>query len=108
MTDCNPWLALGPAAGAPATKGGEATVEQPGAARNVVWQTRAAPPTPAESRLADALQAIFADEVYDLPGIVARLNAAGVATDSGAPWTEPVFRAEMARLGARDWARAGD
>jgi hypothetical protein len=102
MTEFNPWLAPEPA-GDRGSKGGEATVELPGAAVNVVWQTRAAPPTVDEDRLADALQRIFADEVYDLPGIVARLNAAGSTTAAGAPWTEAGFTAEFARLGARAW-----
>jgi hypothetical protein len=95
MTDANPWLAreIG------GTKGGAATLERPGEARNVAWQTRAAPPTAAETRLADALQAIFAAEVHDLPGIVARLNAAGPLAPDGAPWTEASFAAELARLG---------
>jgi hypothetical protein len=95
MAEVNPWLAQ-PDTG---TKGGEATVEAPDGARNVVWQTRAAEPTAYEHRLADALQAIFADEVYDRPGIVARLNRAGLTTEAGALWTEAGFAAEMARLG---------
>ncbi|MEJ0067877.1 MAG: recombinase-like helix-turn-helix domain-containing protein [Pseudomonadota bacterium] len=105
MTEWNPWLAPDAAAGARGTKGGEATVELPGTAPNVVWQTRASPPTDGENRLADALQAIFADEIYDLPGIVARLNRAGLTTPAGAPWTESEFTTEMARLGARAWDR---
>jgi hypothetical protein len=96
MTDANPWL--GPDSGG--TKGGEPSLERPGEARNLVWQSRAAPPTPAENRLADALQRIFADAVYDLPGIVARLNQAGLAGPGGVPWTEASFTAELARLGA--------
>jgi hypothetical protein len=91
----NPWLASAPAG----TKGGEATLEQPGAAVNIVWQTRAAAPTAYERALADALRAIFADDVHDLPGIVARLNRAGLTTEAGATWTEASFVAAMARLG---------
>jgi hypothetical protein len=95
MSDANPWL--GPDLAG--TKGGEHTLEQPGAARNLVWQSRAALPTEAENRLADALQRIFADAVYDLPGIVARLNQAGLAGPGGTPWTEASFVAELSRLG---------
>jgi hypothetical protein len=91
----NPWRAPDPTG----NKGGEATLEQPGAAVNVVWQTRAAPPSAHERALADALRASFADDVHDLPGIVARLNAAGLKTISGATWTEAVLVAELARLG---------
>jgi len=96
MTDANPWLGSDPAG----NKGGEHTLERPGEARNLVWQSRAAPPTAAENQLADALQRIFADAVYDLPGIVARLNLAGLAGPGGGAWTEASFTAELARLGA--------
>jgi len=96
MSDANPWL--GPDLAG--TKGGEHTLERPGEARNLVWQSRAAPPSEAENRLADALQRIFADAVYDLPGIVARLNQVGVAGPGGALWTEASFAGELARLGA--------
>ncbi len=95
MTDVNPWLAAAPAG----SKGGEHTLEPPGAAPNVVWQTRAAVPSAYETALADALQRIFADEIYDLPGIVAGLNRVGLTTEAGARWTEASFTAEMARLG---------
>ena len=96
MNDANPWL--GPDLAG--TKGGEHTLERPGEALNLVWQSRAAAPTAAENRLADALQRIFADAVYDLPGIVARLNQAELAGPGGAPWTAASFTAELARLGA--------
>ena len=91
----NPWLVSDPGG----NKGGEATLERPGAAVNVVWQSRAAPPTVHERALADALRAIFADDVHDLPGIVARLNRAGLKTASGAAWTEASFVTELARVG---------
>ncbi|HUK61526.1 MAG TPA: recombinase-like helix-turn-helix domain-containing protein [Stellaceae bacterium] len=80
-------------------KGSEAGIENPDRVRNVAWQTRAAPPTPAEIAFADALQSIFAEEIYDLPGIVAKLNGR-VPSPAGAPrWTEAVLAAELARLG---------
>ena len=50
--------------------------------------------------MADALTAIFADEVHDLPGIVARLNDAGVPDPDGGRWTESGFEAAMRELGA--------
>lgn len=98
----NPWLAVSPdtrGTAANPTKGSPATLEVPGAVENVVWQTRAAPPTAAERALAEALRAIFADAVDDLPGIVARLNASGVRPAAGGDWTEAGFVAELARLG---------
>lgn len=82
------------------TKGDEASIEHPDKARNISWQTRAAPPTAYENALGDALQAIFAEEIYDLAGIVRRLNERGVTGPDGAAWTEASFTSEMARLGA--------
>jgi hypothetical protein len=107
MTDANPWLAAPPPSAA--AKGDEHTLERPGAAVNVAWQTRAAPPSAYEHALADALQAIFADGIDDLPGIVARLNRTSLAPAAGGPWTEASFVAEMARLGraGAEMARLG-
>ncbi len=96
--DHNPHLA--PARYANDDKGSEAGIERPDAVVNVAWQTRAAPPTAYEQALADALQAIFAEEIDDLPRIIARLDANGVTPPAGAArWTEASFRAELARLG---------
>jgi hypothetical protein len=81
-------------------KGDESSIERVETVQNVRWQTRADPPTAYENALAEALQTIFADEVYDLPGIVRRLNDAQVAPPGGQAWTEENFAAEMARLGA--------
>jgi hypothetical protein len=81
-------------------KGSEAGIERPDAVVNIAWQTRPAPPSAFEDALADALQAIFADEIYDLPRILARLDAAGVAPPAGAArWDEASFGAELHRLG---------
>lgn len=99
MQDYNPGLA--PTRHSNDEKGGPDGIEIPDKVENIGWQTRAASPTPAELALADALQAIFAEQVTDLPGIVHRLNLRGVAVPSGAgAWTEEIFRAELHRLGA--------
>jgi len=80
-------------------KGGEATIEESARVRNLRWQTRPAPLTDAENALADALQSIFTEEVYDLPGVVERLNCMKIAPPVGASaWTEESFRAELRRL----------
>ena len=89
----NPWLAE-PAG----SKGDARTVEDFGDPLLIRWQHRARPPSEDETRLADALGAIFRDEVHDLPGIVARLNAAGVAKPGGSPWTGESFAAAMRGL----------
>lgn len=80
-------------------KGGLATIEDPAQVRNQCWQTRPAPLTADENVLAEALQSIFAGEVYELNGIVDRLNQIKISPPVGAPaWTEQNFRAEIQRL----------
>jgi hypothetical protein len=81
------------------TKGDEASIERPDNVQNVCWQTRPAPPTAYENALGDALQAIFAEGIYDLAGIVQRLNQSGVKSPQGGVWTEASFTAEINRLG---------
>ncbi|MEU6041402.1 recombinase-like helix-turn-helix domain-containing protein [Actinomadura sp. NPDC047616] len=68
-------------------------------------QARAHEPTSYEEALADELEAIFGRGVHDLPGLVAALNETGVRPADGADWTEESFRAEIARLGAKEQTR---
>lgn len=97
MEDYNPNLVA--RRGPNANKGGPATIELPDRVENIAWQTRPAPPSAAENALADALQEIFAAEIYALAQIIERLNAGGIAAPEGqAHWTEANFRAELARL----------
>jgi len=91
----NPWLAE-PAG----SKGDARTVEDFGDPLLIRWQHRARTPSEDEDRLADALRAIFGDEVHDLPGIVARLNADGVSHPGGGPWTGEAFAATLRALAA--------
>lgn len=63
-------------------------------------QTRDLPHGDYENRLGDALEALFEAGVKDLPDIVAGLNRSGVKPPNGGAWSEDLFRAEMARLGA--------
>ncbi len=93
------WLEERSQAAGAAAKGDEASIERPEQVQNIRWQTRAAPPSDYENALGDALQAIFAEEIYDLPGVVRRLNAIGPKPPQGGAWTEQSFSAEMARLG---------
>jgi hypothetical protein len=81
-------------------KGSEAGIEHPDRVENIAWQTRAAPPTAAEDAFADALQAIFAEDIFDLAKIVERLNDLVPPPAGAARWTEAAVRAELARLGA--------
>jgi len=95
--DYNPQLAAIRESGT--RKGGEATIEDPSHVENLRWQTRPAPLTPEENALADALQTIFADGIYELEGIVERLDRMKIAPPAGAPaWTGQSFRAELRRL----------
>ncbi len=78
---------------------GKGNIEVPGQVENIVWQTRAAPPTEYETRLGDALEVAFDEGIEDLDGLVAKLNEIGVQTQDGQAWTVDAFTAEMARLG---------
>ncbi len=96
--DHNPHLAI--ARRANDDKGSEAGIERPDQVQNIAWQTRDAVPTAAENALADALQSIFAEEIYELPRIVERLNRLGLTPPAGATeWTVEGFRAHMRGLG---------
>jgi Recombinase-like helix-turn-helix domain len=97
MPDYNPWISHHPDRGG--NKGGPASVEVPAQSENVSWQTRPALPTDYENALADALTAIFAAGVEQLPEIVERLNRAGPKPPDGGDWTAERFVAEMGRLG---------
>jgi len=65
----------------------------------IQWQTRPALPSEYDSTLADALEQIFAQRVYDLPEIVAALNREGVRTPAGEAWTEANFQTTLRELG---------
>lgn len=67
---------------------------------NIAWQTRPAPPTGYEDRLADALIACFEEGIDALPALVARLNGMGIRTPDDRLWTKANFEAVLTRLGA--------
>jgi len=96
--DHNPFLAPRRAARAPEALPGD-RIEAPGAFGNIVWQTRAAPPTDYENALADALVACFEEGIDALGPLVRRLNEMGVEAPDGGAWTEELFERAMARLG---------
>lgn len=80
-----------------ATKGGGVFLEDPQAIDNIVVQTAGAAPDEFESRLADTLMAVFADEIGDLPDIVAQLNARGCLGRDGSPWSVASLQAQLAQ-----------
>jgi len=70
----------------------------------IVWQTRAAVPTEYEQTLADALEQIFSQKIYDLPEVVAALNREGILTPAGETWTERNFEQTFQQLGKVAWS----
>jgi len=62
-------------------------------------QARESTPTDYENALASAIEAAFAAGIWDLPGLVQRLNADGLRTPAGEPWTEARYREVLARMG---------
>ena len=89
--DFNPYLKHAPA-GNEAAKG---SIEKVDPARNLIWQTRAAPPTEYENRLGDALEQAFASGTHELDALVAKLNELGSRAPDGAAWTEASFQAYL-------------
>lgn len=75
-------------------------IERPGEAENIVWQTRAAPPTAYEDALAEALTACFETGIAEIGPLVRRLNEIGVRAPDGDEWTEQSFEHVMGELGA--------
>lgn len=63
-------------------------------------QIRTAEPTEFENKLGDALETIFMKREYELPQVIAGLNALGVFDEHGRAWTETSFCETMERLGA--------
>jgi len=84
----------------PNEEAGKGEIERPSEIRNIVWQTRSAAPTEYENRLGDALETVFESGAVELPDVVAGLNALGVRTPDGRPWTPESFQVELKRLGA--------
>lgn len=63
-------------------------------------QSRHAPPSEYEMKLAGAIEEVFRNGTHDLPGLLAELANAGLVAPDGRAWTEESFAAEMHRLGA--------
>lgn len=84
----------------PNEEAGKGEIERPSAIKNIVWQTRSAPPTEYEKQLGDALEAVFESGSVELPDVVAGLNQLGVRAPDGKAWTPESFQVEMRRLGS--------
>lgn len=77
---------------------GNGTIEIPGQAENMVWQTRKAEPTRFENDLGDALVNAFDAGAIDLDQVVKSLNDQGLRSQDGSPWTEESFTQTMRKL----------
>ena len=97
--DHNPYLRPW-ATPTPNNVAGKGKIEVPGQMHNIVWQNRAAPPTPFETSLGDALEQAFESGAETAEQVVAALNAAGFRGRDGARWSVASFEAELAGLGA--------
>jgi len=97
--DFNPFLHQ-PGEAPGEAKAGPDAIEDPATVHNVVWQTRPAPLTDHERRLAKALTEIFAREIWELSAVAHELNQAGPPPPEGGHWTETGLAAELARLAA--------
>lgn len=62
-------------------------------------QAQTSPPTDYENALAGAIEAAFAAGIWDLAGLVRQLNADGLLTPSGEPFTEDRYEQLMAAMG---------
>jgi hypothetical protein len=58
-------------------------------------------PTDYENLLADAVEAAFTAGAWELDALVARLNADGIRTPSGAEWTTENFEKTLNALGGK-------
>lgn len=85
--DYNPFLK--PARSAEAAKGSIESLD------NMVWQTRAAPPTEFENALCALLERIFESGATELPEIVAQLKQSALRPPHGGEWTEDAFLAAV-------------
>ena len=81
----------------PTLAGARGSVEK---RENIAWQNRAEPPSEFDNELGDALEAIFASGIEELPRLIEELNKRGSRDRAGRPWNEESFQAEMQRLGA--------
>jgi hypothetical protein len=63
-------------------------------------QSRTREPTDWEKSLAGAIEAAFSKGHYELPDLIAALNASRVRLPEGGPWTAEAFTTLMHELGA--------
>ncbi|GGZ92135.1 hypothetical protein DC083_02250 [Ignatzschineria ureiclastica] len=74
-------------------------IQMPGDVKHVIWQNRAHEPSAYEMALVENLITAFSSGATTLSEVVTALNTQGMLLESGEPFTEALFQAEMARLG---------
>lgn len=76
----------------PAREGGKGQIQSPGAAPNIVWQTRSRIPDEYETALIAMLETLFASGVETLKQIIDALNQKQLFDRQGQQWNEASFR----------------
>lgn len=76
----------------PDREGGKGQIQSPGAAPNIVWQTRSRVPDEYETTLIAALETLFAAGVASLTEIINTLNQQQFFDRQGQSWNEASFR----------------
>ncbi|MDD9340404.1 MAG: hypothetical protein PV362_12305 [Providencia heimbachae] len=76
----------------PAREGGKGSIQAPGTAPNIVWQTRSRVPDEYETALIAALETLFASGTESLTEIVRALNQQLLFDRQGQSWTDSSFR----------------
>lgn len=76
----------------PAREGGKGSIQAPGSAPNIVWQTRLRMPDEYENKLIFALETLFAAGTESLEELVSALNQQQLYDRQGQPWSTSSFR----------------
>ncbi|BBU94824.1 MULTISPECIES: recombinase-like helix-turn-helix domain-containing protein [Morganellaceae] len=76
----------------PAREGGKGSIQAPGSAPNIVWQTRSRMPDEYENKLIFALETLFAAGTESLEELVSALNQQQLYDRQGQPWSTSSFR----------------
>lgn len=76
----------------PAREGGKGSIQAPGSAPNIVWQTRSRLPDEYETALIAALENLFASGTETLESLVEALNQQQLFDRQGHAWTSSSFR----------------
>lgn len=76
----------------PAREGGKGSIQAPGSAPNIVWQTRSRIPDEYETTLISALETLFAAGTETLDELVSTLNQLQIYDRQGHLWSSSSFR----------------